>query len=172
MKKYKMKPHHPRVVCGGGHIHVGGLNMDQRMHVFHHVANRPWLPWIFSQPDEEESCDNIRTYTIWGVAYNTKTHSVSCSSYSTVEFRFFEAPLNWSEQWDHIDFTMRFVSYVLGEERPPVRFWGKELQRISKQDCIVSFRKLLGALGLSYPRYEKYIQRNLLPRWRLNRRRR
>jgi hypothetical protein len=170
MLKNGLKPHHPDVVCGGGHIHVGVMDPVLKQHVYNDICRRPWLPWIFSQPDEEWSCNNRRNDGELACAW-LKDYSVCLTGYNTIEFRFFEAALNWREQWDHIDFVLRYMRYMkttLPIIYPPLQ----SFRNLTQQDCITAFRKLLGALGLPYNRYEKYVKRNLLPRWELGRRRR
>jgi hypothetical protein len=170
MKNNGLTPHHPKAVCGGGHIHVK-VDNKLKSRLAKEIQSRPWLPWIFSQPDEEESCDNICSD---GPEYWEKGGSVRITPFGTIEFRFFESPLNWKEQWDHVEFVVKYIKYVGKLKRPPQKtaWTTKELSEFSQQDCITGFRKLLGALGLGYQRYEKYVKRNMLPRWELGRRRR
>jgi hypothetical protein len=212
MADYGLRPHHPDMVCGGGHIHAGIPGSRFRHEVMRDVCNRYFLQWVFSQPDEEEACDNL----VASIDYNdpdikqylageyaptddgidniptkvkalfdpkdkdgccSKSYSVLISDLKTVEFRFFEAPLDWSEQWDQVEFVLRYVAYLKRQydsgtriKVVPISF--AQLQKITPEMAIIEFKKLLGILKLPYKRYAKYVNRNLRPRWRLKRERR
>lgn len=171
MRKYNLKPHHDDVVCGGGHIHVGIANQEFKHKLIKSVRHHYFLPWIFSQPDEEGACDNWcpRESKGWG-----KNGSVRDSCCATVEFRFFESALNWSEQWDHVVFVNRYIDYVEKRRntRQKTQYSRKQLNKITQKEAIKSFKALLTKLKLPYSRYEKYVTRNLKPRWELDRIRR
>lgn len=63
MLKYDLLPHHPTAVCGGNHFHFGldrKNNHDIRLvkSVFRDMVNRPYITWVFTQPDDTSSCSN------------------------------------------------------------------------------------------------------------------
>lgn len=167
-KKHGMTPHHEDTVCGGGHIHVG-INYENPLQkkICSSIRRDYFLPWVFSQPDEEESCDN------GGTGKNASMHQ----NYKTIEFRFFESAKSWREQWDHVVFVNKYIDLVERSEDPGRKFnrypYSREqLNKISQKQAIKSFKALLTKLELPYSRYEKYVTRNLLPRWELERVRR
>jgi hypothetical protein len=165
MTMYRLSPHHPDVVCGGGHIHVEVLSDRKANAIIADLQGRYYLPWVFSQSDEEESCDNV---AIDHPGNFFKGQSVYRSGYRTVEFRFFEAPLTWSEQKDQLDFVEAYMKWArknvkLSTKHTLITF--KELNAISMYDAVTMFRKMCGEIGVEANRYEKYIRRNLEPRW-------
>lgn len=93
----------------------------------------------------------------------------------SIEFRCVEAPKNWSEFKDQLDFFMAFTQSVAANpdsiaplQTLPTK---KALQAISRQNATRNFNLLLDKLGLKRSRYAKYVKRNLRPRWELNRKR-
>ena len=106
-----------------------------------------------------------------------KAYSISITGVPTIEFRFFEAARNWNEQWDQLDFLLRYLKFLKKRYDSGFRMHvtprtKRQLNRIQQEDAVVEFRKLLGTLGLKYARYKKYVDRNLRPRWELGRTRR
>lgn len=59
LKKHKATPKHWQTVCGGNHLHYGLNNQKKIAHVLRHVARCYFLPWVFTQPDDTDSCDNV-----------------------------------------------------------------------------------------------------------------
>jgi hypothetical protein len=59
MANHDYYPKNPTVVCGGGHIHVGVPKTPWggkfRYHVARDLIMRPYLPWVFGEPDEEDA---------------------------------------------------------------------------------------------------------------------
>jgi hypothetical protein len=58
-RKHGLTPHNPQTVCGGGHLHFDVDTLDQIRNILRHVAHNPWLPWVFTQPDDTDSCNNV-----------------------------------------------------------------------------------------------------------------
>jgi len=196
-----LHPHHDRMVCGGGHIHVGLKQKTKQLRQFKYnvlrdAINRPYLPWVFSQPDEEGACDNPMAaaesfyFNSWRnsmLAYRRaednstvrdgdKNMSILWRP-TTLEFRFFESPLDWSEQVDHLDFVLAYLKWCRkeyrGEKTVDVKAWTfGALNKISMGTAIKDFKNMLITIGLPYARYSKYVERNLMPRWELGRSRR
>lgn len=52
-------PHHPKVTSGGGHIHVSKLSPSLMRNIFRDMQNRPYLPWIFNEADDDNSADSF-----------------------------------------------------------------------------------------------------------------
>ncbi len=55
---HKITAHNPVTVCGGHHWHFGISNKKTIRNIFRDFAMRPYIPWIFTQPDDTESCNN------------------------------------------------------------------------------------------------------------------
>lgn len=91
----------------------------------------------------------------------------------TFEYRCVEAPLDESELKDQLDFFIAFT------EMHRHRTWVPmidvdlfdNLQKYRHDKAIAEFNQLLIELGLKPSRYEKYVKRNLLPRWKSRRKR-
>jgi len=234
--KYYIAPHHPEIVCGGNHLHFELDDLEWIKKVLRDSVSRPWLPWVFTQPDDTTSCSNyddahlgkkIRrvsrfikdsvnpeppytycsptsfgfhymltndnpysSFKQWGGATASKDfafsfdHLPSSKAFRSkkfkdemafvLEIRCVEAPLNWSEMMDQLDFFIRYVNWVKARPMPKgrTRLWKKkELQSIRRCDCVKEFYALLHQLGLDSKRYEKYVRRNLYTRWNLKRKR-
>lgn len=167
MQKHGIRPTHPDVVDGGGHIHVGIKDIQLKYYIAKSILRQPFLPWVFSEPDESGSCDN--TSNDGDLIYFMKDYSARVTEHDTVEFRFFGAPLDWEEQKDHIDFVFKYIAYCKRRWKkkipigPNVKI--RRMKRMSSRTAIKHFRELLDQIGLPYSRYEKYVKRNLLPRW-------
>jgi hypothetical protein len=52
-------PKHPETVDGGAHIHVGIKDVQFKIEVFKDLIMRPYLPWVFGDPDEAFAMDNF-----------------------------------------------------------------------------------------------------------------
>lgn len=91
----------------------------------------------------------------------------------TLEFRCAEAPKSFSEFKDQQEFFMRYFAYALKlKSVPPITFISKEeLQKVTPEAAHFNFQKLLKLLRLEPTRYEKYVHRNLYPRWEQGRER-
>ena len=58
-KKYGLTATHPNHVDGGAHLHVGGMSHGLKAAIIRDLLMRPYLTWIFTDPDDTESTDNI-----------------------------------------------------------------------------------------------------------------
>jgi hypothetical protein len=229
---YDIAPHHPDIICGGNHLHFELDGVEWMQKILRDSVNRPWIPWVFTQPDDTESANNFddedlgvrlrkarrylkrkeanplehlytQPYNLgyydilsgtklreeaydgnWRNAAASKEYAFSFdvmpstlrrgTNAVVLEIRCVEAPLDWSEMKDQLDFFIRYVNYVKTRPMPKgrVRLWKKsDLQKIRRSDCIKEFYALLHELGLDPKRYEKYVRRNLYPRWQLKRQR-
>jgi hypothetical protein len=159
--------HHEDVVCGGGHIHVE-LPLDRRRSYIKDLAMRPYLPWVFGMPDEEEAMDNFYDTSSFEFTSTWNKAKMVRVCRNTLEFRFFESARDWSEQKDHLDFVQAYLAYMrrkpLIKGIPPVASLDA-LQTIPQATAIDSFKTMCEHIGLPFTRYEKYVERNLLPRW-------
>jgi hypothetical protein len=50
-----LRPHVEKLISGGGHIHVGELKPELIAAMFREVQNRPWLNWVFNEPDDHNT---------------------------------------------------------------------------------------------------------------------
>jgi len=48
-------PKNPTAVCGGAHVHVGSIPKKLQYEICRDLVMRPYLPWIFGEPDEDGS---------------------------------------------------------------------------------------------------------------------
>lgn len=70
MSKYHMVPRHPDTVCGGNHLHFGIKSWPWRRAIVRDMALRPYIAWVFTQPEDTASCNNL-----WGVPHPEDTDS-------------------------------------------------------------------------------------------------
>ena len=212
--KFKIAPHHPITVCGGNHMHFGISNQVVIRNIMRDFTNRWYIPWVFTQPDDTESCCNIKNdlelcnlqnFVDEGGEFQkfTKTDIINKFYFQiltsdvpidmleisglkdmcvgpnikkgkgTFEFRCIEAPLSFSEFKDQQEFFIRYFNMARKLKNvSPVSFISNEqFQNITFSAAIVNFNALLDQLGLNPKRYIKYVERNLLPRWELGRKR-
>jgi hypothetical protein len=93
------------------------------------------------------------------------------SHYETIEFRFFEMTNTWEEQELQIKFTNAYVRWFKENKfnkgkQIQLRFLTeKQLQAITKKDCLEQFDHLCCEIGLNTENYEPFICRNLYPRF-------
>ncbi len=50
-------PKNPTTVCGGAHVHVGIKDMKIKYEIARDLVMRPYLPWVFGEPDEAGAMD-------------------------------------------------------------------------------------------------------------------
>lgn len=50
-------PHNKSTVCGGGHLHIGGLTKAQIRQCMSLLYRYPSIPWTFLQPDDTDSAN-------------------------------------------------------------------------------------------------------------------
>lgn len=58
-KQHDCHPKHPETVCGGCHVHVGSIKVDDKIKLLSDVIMRPYLPWVFGEPDDTNSMNNL-----------------------------------------------------------------------------------------------------------------
>lgn len=58
-KKFNLTPKNDLTVCGGNHIHFGGLKTNEIREVFRIMVSNPWITWVFTHPDDNDSCNNF-----------------------------------------------------------------------------------------------------------------
>ncbi len=63
-RKYGVTPKNPITVCGGNHIHFGIKNRWLIRNIFRDFTSRYYIPWVFTQPDDTDSCNNMITLPI------------------------------------------------------------------------------------------------------------
>lgn len=57
--KHGCTAQNPATVCGGNHMHFGGLDNWTTKKIFRHFYSNPWITWTFTQPDDTDSCNNL-----------------------------------------------------------------------------------------------------------------
>lgn len=117
----------------------------------------PWRP----TPDEFKYLHGAKALACTGTKQGD-TH--------TVEFRCVEAPKNEDEFADQVEFFARYLAEFKNDTPAPLRFITDEaLNAIPQEQAIEDFNRLCRTLNLDPKRYEKYVNRNLKPRWELDR---
>ena len=196
-RRHGFRPHHPRTVCGGGHIHVGIWEAERVASVFKYFWEHPEIAWVFLHPDDTESANNFATsendvkvlsaqniagiepYTIASHTMNVfavagdvnKEFVLSRNNYGkTLEYRCVEAPLNEDEFVAQLKFFVRLTEKIAFPTRHA--YWPQITPLdIDQQTAIDSFRRICDDLSLSYLDYEPFVTRNLIPRWQDGRKR-
>jgi len=208
LKKRDFQPKHNLTVCGGNHLHFGITDVSWIRAIFRDLISRHYITWVFTEPDDTDSCDNFNNNLMWfierhcfgaiqeeqnqnniiNLLFTNKNIDITkiddnkeqniCinNKGKTLEFRCVEAPRNRQEFLEQLEF---FVAYVLWikERMKEKQFYApkllsrREIQRLNPQTAIKRFNQLLDKLGLDKEKYSKYIKRNLLPRWELDRER-
>ena len=162
-------------ISGGGHLHVfnGGSGFDREFesYVVKDVCNRPYLAWIFAEPEQDDhKCPVLNFHNVRGTIewrHVVGHHcTVGCSPYSGIELRFFEAPKNWREQELHVLFADRWLSHLMkqykaGKKVTVVKRTMEQLQKLSYKWCVAEFNALLKEIGLDPKDYKHFIRRNL-----------
>ena len=193
---YHYYPKNNDAVCGGAHIHVDMRNNKEfSYHLACDLVMRPYLPWIFGEPDENGSMDSWREgdFLWYGFSlkepYNPNTNYIGACEMTgkdkmfrltylkTLEFRFFEMTETWEEQELQLRFLCAYLEYMWsryqsGYAAPKVTlFTHQELQRIKPHQAVEQFNELCYNIKIDEDDYVPFIKRNLYPRWRLNRQR-
>lgn len=77
MRLTGLVPHVPEFISGGGHIHVGDVDADLVANMFRDIQNRPWLNWVFNDPDDQ----NTHSYAmdLEGVKSSLKRAAAICN---------------------------------------------------------------------------------------------
>lgn len=146
VRKEGMQPHLNGHMSGGGHLHVSpiGKKWDTGLvyEIFRDWLNRPWLNWIFNDPEDDWNASSMMTRSYGGegdtyeiVDYlwehkkkltkktsrhvyglpNGKDHGVVWRGgvgKGTIEFRFFDAPKNRREQELHVLFMDHWLTWL------------------------------------------------------------
>jgi hypothetical protein len=206
-------PHVKEVISGGGHIHLGGIKPVLLANVLRDLQNRPYLNWIFNDPDDKNSSHSYATdledldpklvEAAKGCNYdpslfgriqdqgkaallffgNTKYVSKEwfpddkskmvrhCGRYDTLELRFFQSPLDWTEQESQIRFAFAYLKSI--EEK--VKIHGdiqvkyrtiKQVQAITIVEAKEEFYELVQSLGLPAKAYHRFVEENLEDRYK------
>ncbi len=95
-----------------------------------------------------------------------KSHVVRyCERHKTLEFRFFEAPVDWDEQEAHVRFLDAYIRHIkskYAKEFVVVEVdTAAKLKAFTKAQCEQAFRAFLTELGLPSAPYERMITENL-----------
>jgi hypothetical protein len=172
-------PRHPDTVCGGGHIHVDLPNEQTNLRIQHLCYSYPVLPWLFTQAEDTDSANNPTKET-WHHLFEkltsdcfsqTKEFAVGNSKFKSniIEFRFFQAAKDWTEQKLHIKFAHALVSYCANSNdvwQPAKLRTRKQLSAITKSQAVAMFKELCARIGFDWQCCEYLFKANLYPRWR------
>jgi hypothetical protein len=238
-------PQHPETVCGGAHLHVGNISNELKIALAKDMIMRPYLPWVFGQPDEAGAMDVLISRRDWIVdLINKRIHRelgqypnqyirgevwaldalindpypldarfkseinyqnwelkntfarnklkkppdiitamdwskdfmFRMSGYGTVEFRFFEMTPTWEEQEIQVEFAINYINWVKkrqakGDVTKAHLITSRQLQKIEPDTAAKDFRSLCSEIGIDSKPYNRFIRRNLFPRWRNGRKR-
>ncbi len=55
---FGVTPQNKLTVCGGNHIHFGIRNKRKIKNILRNFATHYYVPWVFTQPDDTDSCNN------------------------------------------------------------------------------------------------------------------
>lgn len=59
LKQFNYRPQHPATVCGGNHFHFRIQSMALVRNLLRDFYSRPEITWVFTQPDDSDSCSNL-----------------------------------------------------------------------------------------------------------------
>jgi hypothetical protein len=134
-------PKNPTAVCGGAHIHVGINDHKLKWAIAKDLVMRPYLPWIFGEPDEEGamnvyinkkieighnewagSTDRFLNYlmrdeyiessSLYGQGNKDMMFLWTGTEMDTFEFRFFEMAPTWDEQFHQINWLCAYIRWM------------------------------------------------------------
>lgn len=90
--------------------------------------------------------------------------------YKTLEFRFFQAPLDWNEQMAHLKFVEALILWVRRELKDVYEVTNvsteKQLQDITLEKAQAGFLSFLDVLGLPHKPYARMLVENLPDRFK------
>jgi hypothetical protein len=103
-KKYGVAPKHPVTVCGGNHIHFGGLSLEQMRYAVRLIAANRAIKWVFTHPDDTDSCENFKDYYYFnrGMSLTMDTHYSNNGYYSLEEQIFLFVTSDKSMDWENL----------------------------------------------------------------------
>lgn len=152
------------------------------------MSNRPYVCWMFNDPECTDNAKNPWEAIIgmgddfysndrqllglsWDYMKSTKllaiTHSkdhVVRLTEDTIEFRFFDMPTSWSQHVLHMEFAFAYFSWIRKRVKAGEKFEAKIRSRkafMKYNDfdkCVSEFRQLIRDLGLSWPKYRKFVK--------------
>jgi len=167
-RKYRLPIRPKGQTTGGGHLHQsqpGGWGVDLICWLPKDMVRRPYLIWLFLDPEDDESaCDQRfdRFSRCWAV-------SPRYYGEGTFEFRLFEMPRSWDEQLLHLNFAEAYTAWA--KTKVSSRLQGRvtrkrytpknyPLRRASGEA-----REFLAEIGLDPADYRGLLRRNLYKRY-------
>ena len=191
-QKYKLVPQRRRaMVCGGGHISLSEFSPAQATQLFRNTSHDFSIPWVFLHPEDTLSCSVplaplmyralqnvindfepsrmtlVAVGKEWTAVPRVGRNSVASDDKCRIEFRCFEAPRNWEEFKDHLDFAIAYAKWSNSSPIRPLNTKSlKWLRSRTKQHAIKNFQDVCKKIGLPFERFDKYIRRNLNPRFK------
>lgn len=95
-------PHNKSTVCGGGHLHIGGLDKNEIRQCMSLLYRYPAIPWTFLQPDDTDSA-NLPQLKI------DKPYSNLCKTERRQLAFFLKSPEWLTEQWLSYNYHLPFL---------------------------------------------------------------
>lgn len=183
---YNILPQRRAILDGGGHLHFGGLTSLQQWRVFNLMLRHPEVTWVFTHPDDIDSCNNFTAehYSAsvlkrqqrpkyWNYLEDSKKDAVTLNNNkTTIEFRCVESPRNCEEFKHQLRFFHALVLHAIRipAKRTKLRTYFKH-QKLTRKWATHRFYSLLATLGLNPKNYAPFVRRNLTPRWGTGRQR-
>lgn len=177
---------------GGGHLHVTPIKREwtdwEQYAIIMAMCEQPWLGWVFNDPDDSETAvspaPEITRSLLrhpnadhWWEYIRLSGDSVAVrpndQTITTMEFRIFQAPLNWAEQRLHVLFLNRWLGQVLKDPKRTVPkqmpamsyMFPQDLMGITFDKASRAFNKTLSAIGLDPADYAPFVERNMKVRY-------
>lgn len=179
-------PTHPEQQGGMGHVHID-ITMDGRKLLTQDMMTRPYMPWVWVNPDAVQYCrsykgDSLWYWDQWGDTYKLsgtyKFRVVNFVGDKRVEWRAFEAAENWREQEAQLAFLQRYFQWIVkgkghklnlaaethastDKDKAPNVYHEKFVNNFDA--CVMDFRDLIEDLELPWSRYSYLIEKHLVP---------
>lgn len=200
-------------IGGGNHMHIGPMPTRTMVNLFRDVQNRPWLAWVFNEPDDNVTSksftesleeipaklrdqaillakngidpalfmesENISTEGKNALTFyadvdkfnpkwlpDDKGHALRYdSSQKTLEFRFFETPINWAEceaQLMFVEAYIRWIEKTYASSSPQVVVENAEdMVSFTEEKARAEFTAFIAEIGLPIERYQSWLTDNL-----------
>lgn len=167
------------ISSGGGHLHLspkaapwGNASI---LRICKNAALRPFLSWAFCDPEDNlgSRCNYINIKRNFWLPQGRTRHIHYSHLFKTLEFRFFEAPRDLSEQLLHVQFAEALALAEFKNLRFALKY--REIE-IEGYDCTLfldwsidralsEFERCCQWLGLNFADYEAIATRNITTRF-------
>lgn len=178
-----LKPHHEKHMSGGGHLHVtpisGRWDKNFVADVYRDISNRPYLNWIFNDPSDDWNASCLGKAIEFDSKLNDSTFnwtnkrdfpefskdyamSYRSNKNHTMEFRFFDAPKDWTEQLLHIVFIERYLNWMMkkfmkGRRTEREIVFEHQIERMTYKESVSEFNDLLRSIRLEPELYRRFL---------------